>query len=96
MIREMSEEEAERYVLGLLGERGRMRTQEFEAEARKRGTRCPDGTVKFLMKLRLLTRIKGGVSVEERGWVWWAEDRYAPGSGVPLPRSATADATGAG
>ena len=88
MIREMSEDEALAYVLGLLTERGRMRTQDFEAEARKRGKRCPDGTVKFLMKVRMQGKLKGGVSVEDRGWVWWVDDRFAPGSRTPLPPAA--------
>ncbi|MDD4185820.1 MAG: hypothetical protein PHX75_04200 [Candidatus Methanomethylophilaceae archaeon] len=36
--------------------------------------RCPDDLVKSLMKMRALGYLKGEVSVEKGGWVWWVDD----------------------
>ena len=37
--------------------------------------RCPDDLVKSLMKMRALGYLKGEVSVEKGGWVWWVDDK---------------------
>jgi hypothetical protein len=66
----MGETEAENFVVSLLKERGRMTTREIEAEARKNDSECPDATVRFLNKLRLSGKIKGEISMEEKGWIW--------------------------
>ena len=71
MVRVLSESEAEKYILGLLGSRGPMSTSEIETLARKEGKRCPDETVLFLNKLRTRKIIKGELSQEKRGWIWW-------------------------
>ena len=67
----MTEAEATAYVVGILRVHRTLTTRQFERLAHKRGRRCPDGTVKFLMQLRLKSVIQGGVSTEARGWVWW-------------------------
>jgi len=36
--------------------------------------RCPDDLVKSLMKMRSRGYLKGEVSVERGGWVWWVDD----------------------
>ncbi len=78
MPREMTREEATSHVVGLLQQFGALTTRQFELMARSTGQRCPDGTVKFLMQLRLLGTICGGVSVEQRGWVWWLQGEQPP------------------
>ena len=70
MPRTMGEAEAEEFVISLLNERGKMTTREIESAARERESECPDATVRFLNKLRLSGKIKGEISMEERGWVW--------------------------
>jgi len=71
MPKVLSESEAERFIVQLLSVRGRMTTREIEAVARKQGKRCPDETVLFLTKLRYKGRIRGELSQEKRGWLWW-------------------------
>ncbi|PKK81105.1 MAG: hypothetical protein CVT47_04160 [Thermoplasmata archaeon HGW-Thermoplasmata-2] len=70
MPRTMGEAEAENFVIRLLQERGRLTTRQIEEAARERESECPDATVRFLNKLRLSGKIKGEISMEERGWVW--------------------------
>jgi hypothetical protein len=38
------------------------------------GYRCPDDLAKTLAKLRKAGRVKGRVSVERGGWIWWADE----------------------
>ena len=73
MVRTLSESEAERYVIGMLREQGPMTTKQIEVSAREEGKRCPDETVLFLTKLRSRGKIRGEISQERRGWVWWVE-----------------------
>jgi len=70
----LSEAAAERFVLSLLQQRGRLTTAEVESAARAEGKRCPDQTVLFLAKLRLRGKIRGEISAPARGWVWWVEE----------------------
>jgi hypothetical protein len=74
MVKVLSESEAERYVINLLKANGQMTTRDIESNAREEGKRCPDETVLFLTKLRSRGKIRGEVSKEKRGWVWWLED----------------------
>ncbi|OGS42514.1 MAG: hypothetical protein A3K67_07515 [Euryarchaeota archaeon RBG_16_62_10] len=62
---------AERFVIDLLRAKGPMSTMEIERYARKEHKRCPDQTVIFLTKMRKKGMIKGEVSMEKRGWLWW-------------------------
>ena len=36
--------------------------------------RCPDDLAKTLAKYRRAGRIKGQVSMEHGGWIWWADE----------------------
>jgi len=71
MARTLSPPEAEEFVKYLLRSNGQMTTKEIEIAARGQGKRCPDETVLFLTKLRRKGMIKGELSQEKRGWIWW-------------------------
>ena len=63
------------FIVSLLKRAGRpITTKEVNEEAEKALVRCPDSTVIFLNRLRLRGIIKGELSKERRGWVWWVED----------------------
>jgi hypothetical protein len=68
----MSGDEAERFVISLLKERGPLTTMQIEKLARKQHKRCPDQTVIFLTKMKRKGLIKGEASLEKKGWLWWA------------------------
>ena len=38
------------------------------------GYRCPDDIAKTLSKLRKAGLIKGEISMEAGGWLWWADE----------------------
>lgn len=65
--------EAEQFVLNLLKSRGPLTTMQIELEARNEGKKCPDQTVLFLTKMKKKGLIRGEVSVERRGWLWWVD-----------------------
>ena len=68
----MSGDDAEKFVISLLKERGPLTTMQIERLARKEHKRCPDHTVIFLTKMKRKGLIKGEASLEKRGWFWWA------------------------
>jgi len=73
-VRGLSEAEAIELVLSILRAAGKpLTTREIEEETRKRLVQCPDKTPVFLNRLRLKGTIKGKLSAERRGWVWWVE-----------------------
>lgn len=65
--------EAESFVISLLRSRGPLTTMEVEQAAGKEGKKCPDQTVLFLTKMKKKGLIRGEVSVERRGWLWWVD-----------------------
>jgi hypothetical protein len=67
----LGEEEAELLVIQFLREHGKATTREIEMFVRNTGKQCPDEAVKFLMKLKMNGKIKGEVSAEAKGWVWF-------------------------
>jgi len=73
MADEMSEKEAVEFVVQLLKENDNLTTRQIEAEAAKRNRTCPDAIIRFLNKLKLKGVIKGKLSVEHRGWIWYIE-----------------------
>jgi len=75
MVEEMSEAEAKAFIVALMSKRGSMTTREIEAETKQVDRRCPDGAVKFLMRLRSEGIVEGNISLEAGGWVW----RLRPG-----------------
>jgi hypothetical protein len=46
------------------------------------GPRCPDDTAKALNRLRRRGLVKGRVSAEAGGWVWWADEECRLQRGV--------------
>lgn len=67
--------DAAEFIVSLLKEAGRpLTTREVQEAAEKALVQCPDSTVLFLNRLRLRGIIKGELSREKRGWVWWVED----------------------
>ena len=65
-------EEADQLILKLLKEAVKpLTTRELQTETEKRLVRCPDSTVVFLNKLRLMGVLHGEMSKERHGWIWW-------------------------
>jgi len=74
--RSLSEEEAIEFILSILKAAGKpLTTREIEEEAQKRLVQCPDKTPVFLNRLRLKGIVKGELSPERRGWIWWIETK---------------------
>lgn len=76
--RELSPEEGERLIVGLLRQNGLMTTQQISAATQAKGVRCPDSTVRFLTKLRARRVILGAVDRQAGTWVWWLEGQQPP------------------
>jgi hypothetical protein len=76
--RELSFPEAERFILGLLKERGPMTTQQIQSATQSKGVRCPDSSVRFLSKLRMRRSIVGTVDRKRGTWVWWLPGQTPP------------------
>ena len=51
-----------------------MTTIELDIFLGERGVHCPDGLARTLNIMRRKGLIKGEVSIECGGWVWWVED----------------------
>lgn len=73
--KKLDEQEAEQVVITMLKEEGPMTTIQIEERVMKRGEECPDSVVLFLSKLRLRGLIKGEVSREHKGWLWWIGEK---------------------
>jgi len=75
--RKLSEKEAVELVISILKETGKpLSTREVEEKTRKLMVSCPDKTPIFLNKLRLKGIIRGRLSTEKRGWIWWIEREF--------------------
>ncbi len=71
-LRKLGEKEAVELVVSILKEaRKPLTTREIEEKTRKHMVSCPDKTPVFLNRLRLKGVIKGQLSTERRGWIWW-------------------------
>ncbi|MDR1403993.1 MAG: hypothetical protein LBJ20_00260 [Candidatus Methanoplasma sp.] len=44
------------------------------------GYRCPDDIAKTLSKLRKTGLIKGEISMDAGGWIWWADEECRNGT----------------
>jgi hypothetical protein len=53
----------------------RLTTIELEAVLESEGAHCPDDLARTLNVMRRKGLIKGAVSTERGGWVWWVEDQ---------------------
>jgi hypothetical protein len=74
--RSLSEEEAIELILSILKAAGKpLTTREIEEQTQKRLVQCPDKTPVFLNRLRLKGIVKGELSPERRGWIWWIETK---------------------
>ncbi len=66
----------ERHSIIIATLRGRyLTTLELEALLADRGAHCPDDLARTLNIMRRKGLIKGAVSTERGGWVWWVEDQ---------------------
>jgi len=81
MSREMTQNEAEEFVLELLRKKGVMTTTEIEAVAMDRSVQCPDAVVRFLNRMKMKGLIGGKLSMEHRGWVWYLQEPGGPDRG---------------
>jgi len=73
-LKKLSEKEAIEFIVSLLKEAEKpLTTREIEEKTRKRMVSCPDKTPIFLNRLRIKGVVKGKLSAERRGWVWWIE-----------------------
>ena len=71
---QLTESDAEKLILSLLGKTTRpLTTREIEETVQGQGKRCPDSAVKFLSKMRYKGMLKGELSMEQKGWIWWIE-----------------------
>ena len=72
--RQMSEVESEDLIISILkGADKPMMTREIEVQVAKGEAQCPDSAARFLNKLRFKGMIKGKLSIEDKGWLWWLE-----------------------
>jgi hypothetical protein len=66
----------ERYALIIKNLKGHaLTTIELEALFDRLNARCPDDLARTLNVMRRKGLIKGEVSTERGGWVWWVEDQ---------------------
>ena len=74
MPKMLTEPDAEKLILTLLGKADKpLTTREIEKTVQGQGKRCPDSAVRFLTKMRYKGMIKGELSIEHKGWIWWLE-----------------------
>ena len=72
----LSEEESFELILSILRAAGKpLTTRDVEGEIRKRLVACPDSLPVLLNRLRMRGLVKGQLSPERRGWIWWIETK---------------------
>ena len=70
----LTEEESFKLIMDILKSAGKpLTTRNIEGEIRKSLISCPDSLPVLLNKLRLRGVVKGKLSPEHRGWIWWLE-----------------------
>jgi len=70
----MTEDESFKLIMTILKSAGQpLTTRDIEGEIRKKLISCPDNLPVLLNRLRLKGLVKGQLSVERRGWIWWIE-----------------------
>ena len=74
--RKLSDEESFELILSILRAAGKpLTTRDVDGEIRKRLVSCPDSLPVLLNRLRLKGQVKGKLSPEYRGWIWWTEEK---------------------
>lgn len=74
--RKLNEEESFELILSVLKAAGKpLSTQDVDGEIRKRLISCPDSLPVLLNRLRMKGLVKGQLSPEHRGWVWWTDEK---------------------
>jgi len=74
MPEQLTEQDAEKFIVSLLSKADKpLTTREIEEIVQGKGKRCPDSAVRFLTKMRYKGMIKGELSMEHKGWIWWVE-----------------------
>ena len=66
-----ADHDVEQIILQLLTRGPKMTTKEVVSCVEGYGLSCPDEPVRFLNKLRMKGKIKGQLSIEHKGWLWW-------------------------
>jgi hypothetical protein len=76
MPEQLIEQDAENLIVSLLSKANRpLTTREVEEIIQGKDKRCPDSAVRFLSKMRYKDIIKGELSIEHKGWIWWIEKK---------------------
>ncbi len=76
MPEQLTERDAENLIVSLLSKANRpLTTKEIEEIIQGKDKRCPDSAVRFLSKMRYKDIIKGELSIEQKGWIWWVENK---------------------
>lgn len=74
MPEQLTESDAEKFIISLLSKADEpLPTREIEKIVQGKGKRCPDSAVRFLSKMRYKGLVKGELSIEHKGWIWWIE-----------------------
>lgn len=74
MPEKITESDAEKLIVSLLSKADKpLTTREIEKIVQGKGKRCPDSAVRFLTKMRYKGTIKGELSIEHKGWIWWID-----------------------
>ena len=62
------------YIWGVFGDQ-KLSTKEVEIRlAELFDYHCPDDFAKTMTKLKQMGLVKGEVSMEKGGWIWWVDD----------------------
>ena len=78
--RKLSEEESSELIMNILKSAGKpLTTRDVEGEIRKSLISCPDSLPVLLNRLRLRGIVKGKLSTEHRGWIWWINSKPSTG-----------------
>ena len=78
---EFNQREAEEFTLELLGKGGPLTSQEIEETASDSSMNCPDELIRFLSRMKAKGLIKGKVSADRKGWVWYIKKDEDGGEG---------------
>lgn len=74
MPEKITESDAEKLIVSLLSKADKpLTTREIEKIVQGKGKRCSDSAVRFLTKMRYKGMIKGELSIEHKGWIWWID-----------------------